>query len=121
MKSFFYTSYGRFRATRLGAALYLLNSISAFIWGQSLAWGTGWLLEALAFFLMSLSDEIREQAQRWRSPTYLVGIATAIVGLWLLFNWQMPLAQMFVRPSFMLVIAVGVLSFTVGQMLRRGQ
>jgi len=75
MKSFFYTSDGRFRGLRLAAVVYLFDAPLAFIWGHSFAWGTGWLLMALSFLAMSQGEEA--PGSKWRSPIYLAGFATS--------------------------------------------
>jgi hypothetical protein len=117
MKSFFYTSDGRFSGLRLGSVLYLFNATSTFIWGHAFAWGTGWLLMALGFFAMDQGEEAPRS--KWQSPTYLAGFATSIVGLGFLFYWGFPRAPIVVHASTVAVFAVALLACIVGWMLRR--
>ena len=120
MKSFFYTSDGRFRSVRSSACFCLFTgALLLSRWGWRYPSWLGFLLMSLAMFLMSQVEEAPEpKPSKWLSPIFWAGQAVAILGITFIGGWLTP--EKLLTPSTV-IIAVAVLSFTAGRAFRGWQ
>jgi hypothetical protein len=86
MRTFFHSDDGRLRGFRVAACAYLLNAIITAIgdgW-HSVDW-VAWFLMAIGFFAISeVTEDPKREPHKWRSPTYLVGVITFVLGIGLI-------------------------------------